>query len=131
MKKVFLSGAFDILHRGHVELLKYAKSQGDWLTVAVDTDSRVKEKKGESRPFNNIEDRIFVLSAIFYVNEVFIFATDEELIKLVKNEQPDLLLAGSDWEGKKIVGGEYAKQIVFFPRIEPYSTTRILNEICH
>jgi D-beta-D-heptose 7-phosphate kinase/D-beta-D-heptose 1-phosphate adenosyltransferase len=78
-KIIWTNGCFDVLHRGHIELLKYAKSLGDWLVVGIDTDERVKNSKGESRPFNNIEDRVAMLESIKYVDEVVVFDTDCEL----------------------------------------------------
>jgi D-beta-D-heptose 7-phosphate kinase/D-beta-D-heptose 1-phosphate adenosyltransferase len=128
MIKVFLTGTFDIIHRGHIEFLKYAKSQGDYLAVAVDTDARVKEKKGNTRPYNSLEDRLYVLNSIKYIDKLFSFSSDEELIKIIQMISPELMLAGSDWQGKTIVGDKYAKSVDFFDRVGSYSTTRILNE---
>lgn len=129
MKKVFMTGTFDIIHPGHIEILKFAKSQGDELTVGIDKDSRVKELKGDTRPFHKESDRVLVIKSIKYVDDVQLFGSDEELTNLIKSISPDVLIAGSDWEGKNIVGGEYAKEIVFFDRIADYSTTKILGEL--
>ena len=126
-KKIFLTGTFDVIHPGHIELLKYAKKHGDHLTVAIDTDRRVKEKKGEDRPFHNQDDRQLVISSIKYVDQTFLFDSDEELINLVKTLEPDVWFAGADWWGKEFPGKEYAKKISYFTRIEPHSTTRILK----
>jgi len=130
-KNIFLTGTFDILHRGHIEFMKYAKSHGDHLTVAIDKDSRVKQLKGSSRPFNNEKDRMFIIGSIKYVDEIALFGSDHELIHILQYLHPDIWFAGSDWEGKDFPGKEYAKEIRYFTRIEPYSTTRILNEIRH
>lgn len=127
MKLVFVNGCFDILHRGHIELFKYAKSLGDYLIVAIDTDQRVKEMKGNSRPFNNQEDRKFVLESIGYIDEVFLFNSSEELKNLTCSFKPDIMIVGSDWKGKYIVGSENAKEVKFFARIGDYSTTKILE----
>jgi D-beta-D-heptose 7-phosphate kinase/D-beta-D-heptose 1-phosphate adenosyltransferase len=127
MIKVFMTGTFDVLHRGHIEVLKYAKNLGDTLTVAVDTDARVRSLKGSSRPFHNEDDRVFVLSSISYVNDIVTFGSDEELIQHLKRIKPHILVAGSDWKDKPGVGREYAEQVVFFDRIQPYSTTSILK----
>jgi D-beta-D-heptose 7-phosphate kinase/D-beta-D-heptose 1-phosphate adenosyltransferase len=124
-----MTGTFDIIHPGHIEILKFAKSQGDELTVGIDKDSRVKELKGDTRPFHKESDRVLVIKSIKYVDDVQLFGSDEELTNLIKSISPDVLIAGSDWEGKNIVGGEYAKEIVFFDRIADYSTTKILGEL--
>ena len=124
-----MTGTFDIIHPGHIEILKFAKSQGDELTVGIDKDSRVKELKGDTRPFHKESDRVLVIKSIRYVDDVQLFGSDEELTNLIKSISPDVLIAGSDWKGKNIVGGEYAKKIVFFDRIADYSTTKILGEL--
>ena len=101
MRTVFVNGCFDILHRGHIELFKYAKSLGDYLLVAIDSDERIKEHKGPRRPHNNIGDRKAVLSSIKFIDEVTCFASDVELEEIVKKLAPDNMIVGSDWQGKK------------------------------
>lgn len=128
MKKVvWVNGCFDILHRGHYELFNYAKSLGDILIVGVDADDKVKKDKGLDRPYNNLDDRTYALKSLQAINDVVHFNSKEGLINLIKNWQPDILVVGSDWKGKEIVGGEYAKEIVYFDRIGNYSTTNILE----
>jgi rfaE bifunctional protein nucleotidyltransferase chain/domain len=128
MKKiVWVNGCFDILHRGHYELFNYAKSLGDILIVGVDSDDKVKKDKGLDRPYNNLDDRTYALKSLQAINDVVYFNNKEGLINLIKNWQPDILVVGSDWKGKEIVGGEYAKEIVYFDRIGNYSTTNILE----
>ena len=127
--KVFVNGTFDILHRGHIELLNYAKSLGDYLVVCVDTDNRIKEKKGNLRPINNLEERTFTLENLKSVDEVFSFNSDEELEILVKSVKPDIMVIGSDWKDKFIIGSHYASKLIFFDRIYGYSTTKIIESI--
>ena len=127
MKTIFVNGCFDILHRGHIELFKYAKSLGTKLIVAIDSDQRVNQMKGKDRPFNHQEDRKFVLESICYIDEVVIFNDEEELENLTYTYKPDIMVVGSDWNGKKVFGSQHAKQIKFFERIEGYSTTKILQ----
>ena len=79
VKKVFVNGCFDLLHRGHLELFEYAKSLGDHLTVGIDSDSRVKELKGNHRPINTQDDRKFMLESLKWVDEVRVFDCDMEL----------------------------------------------------
>ena len=127
MKTVWTNGCFDILHRGHVEMFKFAKSLGDELIVGLDTDEKVKEAKGDDRPFNTLEDRELVISSIRYVDKTFSFDSQKQLEHLIKSIKPDILVVGSDWEGKYVVGAEYAKDVIFFPRVDGYSTTKVLK----
>ena len=125
-KVVWTNGCFDILHRGHIELFKYAKSLGDRLVVGIDTDERVKASKGESRPFNNIQDRVEMLQAIKYIDEVRVFDTDSELETQVLLSDAEIIVVGSDYKNKKVIGSKHVKEVKFFDRIEGYSTTNIL-----
>jgi len=127
MKKIWVNGCFDILHRGHLELFKYAKSQGDFLIVGIDSDSRVKEKKGDSRPFNNERDRKFFLECIKFIDEVVIFEDDSGLRHNVDVHNADCIVVGADWEGKKVIGEAVVKEVKFFKRVGSYSTTNILE----
>jgi rfaE bifunctional protein nucleotidyltransferase chain/domain len=126
-KKVWTNGCFDIIHRGHIELFTYAKSLGTHLTVGVDSDERVKELKGMSRPTNKLCDRILVLEAIEYIDEVVVFDSENDLVELVRGYRPDYLVVGSDYKDKKVVGREYAKEVKFFERIEGYSSSKYIN----
>lgn len=129
MKKVFVNGTFDLLHRGHLELLNFAKSKGDYLIVAIDTDERVKEKKGLSRPVYHQEERKFFLENLKSVDKVYMFSSEFELESLVNFVQPDIMIVGSDWKGKTVIGSQYAKQLIFFDRIEDYASTNIIQSI--
>tara|TARA_R100000773_G_C4115506_1_gene53524 strand:- start:34 stop:423 length:390 start_codon:yes stop_codon:yes gene_type:complete len=128
MKLVWTNGCFDVLHRGHIELFKYARSLGDKLYVGIDTDAKIKLDKGIDRPFNKLEDRKIMLESIKYIDEVVTFGSTEELETTIRNTQPDIMVIGSDWQGKKVVGQQYAKRLEFFNRIEGYSTTNILKD---
>jgi D-beta-D-heptose 7-phosphate kinase/D-beta-D-heptose 1-phosphate adenosyltransferase len=129
MKTVFVNGSFDILHRGHLELLNFAKSYGDFLIVAIDSDERIKELKGPTRPITNQDDRSFFLRMLKPVNQVELFSTNEELENLIKGFNPDIMIVGSDYKDKRVIGCEYAKQLKFFDRIDGYSTTKIIQSI--
>jgi D-beta-D-heptose 7-phosphate kinase/D-beta-D-heptose 1-phosphate adenosyltransferase len=133
MKVVWTNGCFDILHRGHIELFKFCKEHGDLLVVGIDTDERVKESKGPDRPFNNEEDRSFFLESIKYIDKVVMFSTDEELGQRLVEHNVDIMIVGSDWKGKRVVGQEKVNKVLFFDRIGTYSTTNILeanNDVC-
>ena len=128
MDTIWSNGCYDILHRGHLELLRYARSLGDKLVVGIDSDSKVRKSKGEGRPVNNQEDRKFFLESLIYVDEVVIFNTAEELEGRVESIRPKFIVIGSDYKDRKVVGGEHAKSgVKFFERIGEYSTTNILN----
>ena len=128
MKKVWTNGCFDILHRGHIELFKYAKSLGDRLVVGIDSDDKVKKDKGEERPINCVKVRKYILESIKYIDEVLVFNSPKELENLIKQTKPDIMVIGSDWKNKKVVGDEYTKQLLFFDRIGEYSTTNMLEK---
>lgn len=129
MTTVFVNGTFDLLHRAHLEMLNYAKSFGDYLIVAIDTDARVKEKKGQTRPIYNQDDRAFFLKNLKSVDQVETFSSDQELENLVERFSPDVMMVGSDWKGKTVIGSQYAKQLIFFDRIENYATTNTIKRI--
>jgi D-beta-D-heptose 7-phosphate kinase/D-beta-D-heptose 1-phosphate adenosyltransferase len=129
VKKVFVNGTFDLLHPGHIKLLNYAKSLGDFLLIALDSDERIKQLKGDSRPINDLASRITIMQALKPVDDVTYFSTDNELISLIFNYQPDIMIVGSDYKNKKVIGSEYAKELRFFERIPEYSTTSIIEYI--
>lgn len=126
MKKVWVNGTFDVLHVGHIKLLEFA-SQFGVLRVGIDTDKRVKELKGDDRPFNNQEDRKKMLESIKYVDEVVIFDSRQELIDSVRDYSPDVMVVGDDYKGETVFGSEHAKELIFFEKIHGYSSTKILN----
>ena len=127
MKKIFVNGTFDILHTGHIALLDYAKSLGDKLTVGIDSNERVRMLKGSSRPINSELERSTLLNALKSVDEVFVFDTDIDLINLI--QECDVMVKGSDYKGKHIVGQDICKEIVFFERLNGYSTTEKIQHI--
>ena len=135
MKKIiWTNGCFDILHPGHIELFKVAKSLGDCLIVGIDSDEKVKFDKGMDRPINPLHFRKFMLESIKYIDLVLPFSSKLELENLIELYSPDILLVGGDWRNGDVVGKEYAKEVKFFNRIGNYSTSNIItkiNEICN
>ncbi|MDP4274427.1 MAG: D-glycero-beta-D-manno-heptose 1-phosphate adenylyltransferase [Bacteroidota bacterium] len=131
-KIAFTNGCFDILHRGHVEYLAKAASLGDILIVGLNTDDSVKRIKGEGRPVQDEISRALVLSSLQFVNAVILFDEDTpyELIKLV---QPDILVKGSDYKAKEIVGYDIVTakggKVVTIDLIKGYSTTRMIEKM--
>ena len=125
--KVWTNGCFDILHRGHIELFRYAKSLGDELVVGIDTDEKVKLDKGKDRPINNLQDRMYMLQSIKYIDKVIPFDSTKDLEKTIKWYRPNIMVIGSDWKGKDVIGSFFTDKLVFFDRIEGYSTTNFLK----
>lgn len=126
-KIIWTNGCFDILHRGHIELFKYAKSLGTKLIVGIDSDYKVNKDKGDDRPFFSEDDRAEMLRSIKYIDKVVMFSSKSQLEFTIKKYSPYILIVGSDWKGKNIVGEEYAQHVKFFNRIKNYSTTKILE----
>ena len=122
---IFTNGCFDILHKGHLTLLKEARSLGDKLIVGLNNDVSVKRLKGNDRPFNDITTRKEQLELIPYVDEVVIFDEDTPY-NLIKNIKPDLIVKGGDYTVEEIVGHDLAP-VHIVPTIKGYSTTKILE----
>lgn len=127
MTRVLCNGCFDILHLGHLKLLKAAKSLGE-VYVAIDSDPRVRQLKGPQRPINNCFQRITMLEALRYVDYAVVFHSDNELRQIIREWQPDFMVKGSDYIGKPIVGEELVKEIIFID-ITDDSTTKINERI--
>ena len=129
MTRVFTNGCFDMLHPGHIAMLKYCATMGDHVLVGIDSDQRIKEMKGPPRPINSEEIRKLILLNLKWVNDVVVFNSDEELTNLVARYEPDYMIVGADWSDKKVIGSEHAKIIGFFERIDEYSTTQTIQSI--
>ncbi len=125
---VFTNGCFDILHLGHVKYLEVAKSFGDILIVGLNADSSVRELKGPERPINPEYDRAYLLAALEVVDYVVIFSeeTPYDLIKMIR---PDILVKGGDYEGKAVVGTEFAGELRLVDFVDGKSTTRTIERI--
>ena len=126
MKKVVVNGTFDVIHPGHLALLNYAKSLGDFLIVAIDADERVTQLKGPKRPINPQHERKLLLENLKAVDQVIIFNLSSELVDIVK--QCAIMVKGSDYRGKSIIG-EANCQVIYFDRIDEYSSTKKIQDI--
>ena len=124
--KVWVNGTFDVLHRGHIELFKYAYGFGD-VRVGIDYDERVKSLKGINRPVNTFEDRKCLLESIKYIDSVVGFISDEELENEIKKWNSNIMVIGSDYKDKKIIGSHLFENIIYFDRIVNYSSTKIIS----
>lgn len=129
MKHIFVNGTFDVLHIGHMRLLSYAKSLGDVLHVAVDSDVRVRQKKGPRRPINHEDERLEMIDALRWVDKTYVFETDFGLESLIQQISPEALVIGSDWKDKRVIGSKFAKRVEFFDRIDGYSSTHKIQYI--
>ena len=127
-KIVFTNGCFDILHLGHLKILKEAKQKGDILIVGLNSDSSIKKIKGPKRPIVDQKTRAMLLSNIIGVDYVVIFneATPYNLIKKIN---PDILVKGGDWKKDKIVGSDLIKKVYRVKLRSGHSTTQIINKI--
>lgn len=131
-KIVFTNGCFDLLHVGHIRYLAQAKKLGDFLIIGLNSDSSVKELKGEDRPINSFEDRASLLSAIESVDLVVMFE-EQTPENLIKDIVPDILVKGGDYNIEDIVGyqtvmqnGGQVKTLSFY---DGYSSTNYINKI--
>ena len=124
---IFTNGVFDILHIGHLELLKYAKSLGKKLIVGINSDASVKKIKGPDRPINDVDKRVKQLMMLPWVDEVKVFEEDNPH-NLMKEIMPDIIVKGGDWTVETVIGNELA-DVKIFSRIEGHSTSDIIEKI--
>jgi len=127
--KIFVNGTFDIVHVGHIQLLNYARSLGHHLLVAIDSDRRVRQLKGADRPVHNQMERKFLIENLRAVDSVCVFDTDAELEHIIILHEPDIMVKGSDYRNRPIIGEEHCGRIEFFERINEYSTTQTIQRI--
>ena len=131
-KIVFTNGCFDVIHRGHIEYLKFCKEQGDVVVVGLNSDGSVRAIKGPDRPIHNQVDRAAVLAALESVDYITIF-NESTPIDLIKKVRPDVLVKGQDWEKKGVVGAEfvesYGGRVVLAPLVKSKSSTLIIEKI--
>jgi D-beta-D-heptose 7-phosphate kinase/D-beta-D-heptose 1-phosphate adenosyltransferase len=129
---VFTNGCFDVLHAGHVQYLRFARSQGDVLLVGVNSDASVARLKGEGRPIHSLADRMSVLAALEMVDGVVSFDTDTPL-DLVEQVTPDVLIKGEDWGDRGVVGREWVEshggKVILAPLLEGRSTSAVIESL--
>ena len=129
---VFTNGCFDVLHRGHIEFLKFCKAQGNVVILGLNSDSSVKKFKGPDRPVNNQHDRAAVLAALETVDYIVIF-DDPDPLKTIEKVTPDVLVKGADWADKGVIGREFVEshggKVVLAPLVEGKSSTSTIEKI--
>jgi len=124
---VWTNGVFDILHTGHMELLKFAKKQGKKLIVGINSDTSVKKLKGDDRPINDQDKRLEQLQILPWVDAVVVFDDDTPL-NAIKKVNPDVIVKGGDYTVETTVGHELAN-VIIFPKVEGHSTTELIKKI--
>ena len=131
-KIVFTNGCFDIIHSGHIYYLKEAKTFGDILVVALNSDNSIKRIKGKNRPIISEKNRLIIMESLYFVDYVTIFNEDTPY-NLIKEITPNILVKGGDWEINKIVGKDIVEKnggkVINIPYQKGISTTEIINRI--
>lgn len=128
---VWTNGCFDVLHVGHIRLLKEcirnAAKHDARLVVAIDSDRRIRQTKGHGRPYNSEESRREFLLSLKGIDSVLTFDSDSELEALLKRASPEVMLVGEEYANKTVIGSTYSKSVLFFPLVEGHSTSSILR----
>ncbi len=131
-KIVFTNGCFDLIHKGHIYLLKEAKKLGDVLIVGLNSDSSIKKIKGKGRPVLKEKERSFIIDNIKGVDYVVIF-NEKTPLKLIKEIKPDILVKGGDYKEDEVVGGDFVRKrkgkVVIIPYLNGFSTTDLIGRI--
>ena len=127
-KLVLANGCFDVVHQGHMELLKFAKSKGDRLVVAINSDESIRRIKGESRPIIPLDQRMAIISNIKCVDFVCSFDEDNPY-EVIKQMMPDVLVKGDQYQSADIIGSDIVAETCRCPMIENLSTTNIIKKI--
>ena len=128
--RIVVNGVFDLLHPGHLELLRKARSYPhSYVLVLINSDRSVQERKGPGRPIISELDRALMLWSNRWVDRVEIFDTEEELAQMIKDFAPDVMVKGAHYENTEIVGIEYCKEIDFVEINDNYSTTKLIERI--
>lgn len=129
---VFTNGCFDLIHRGHIDYLAKAKEMGDKLIIGVNTDRSVSRIKGEHRPLQDENSRLFILAAMQFVDAVILFGEDTPY-ELIRQVQPDILVKGADYKAEDIVGYDIVRakggKVMTIEYLPGFSTTAIEQKI--
>tara|TARA_B100000287_G_C20490614_1_gene724924 strand:- start:372 stop:863 length:492 start_codon:yes stop_codon:yes gene_type:complete len=131
-KIVFTNGCFDIMHKGHIEVLSKSSDLGDKLIIGLNSDSSVQKLKGNSRPIIDENSRAIALAALSFVDAIVLFSEDTP-INLINTLTPDILAKGGDYKIRTIVGHEIVQknggEVILIPFVDGFSSTNIINKI--
>lgn len=128
MIKGFTCGAFDITHAGHYLMFEECKNQCDYLIVGLQTDPSL-DRPEKHRPVQSTEERLIQLQACRFIDEIIIYETENDLLKLLKNLNPDIRFVGEDHKGKPFTGDDLPIKIIFNSRNHNYSSSNLINRI--
>lgn len=124
----FTAGALDLLHAGHVLMLKECRAQCDYLVVGLHTDPTL-DRPEKNEPVETVEERMIRLKGCRYVDKIIIYDTEADLVNLLKELKPDIRFVGADWKGKKITGDELPIKIIFNSRDHNFSSSNLRQRI--
>lgn len=127
-KRGWTCGTFDVLHPGHIELFKDAKSKCDYLMVGLQIDPSI-DRPHKNKPIQSVEERFIMLQAIKYIDKVIIYSTEKELVEILNAHRPDIRINGSDWTGKEFTGRDLDIRHHFHQRNHSWSTTDLRERI--
>tara|TARA_Y100000590_G_scaffold435374_1_gene554709 strand:+ start:659 stop:1066 length:408 start_codon:yes stop_codon:yes gene_type:complete len=125
----FTCSCFDLLHAGHMLMLKDAKTKCDYLIVGLQIDPTIDRPKTKNKPIQSLTERKIMLEGIKYVNEVIIYNTENELYELLKKIKPDIRILGSDYLNKNFTGNDLDIKIYYHDRNHNYSTSNLRKKI--
>ena len=129
--QVWLNGSFDVLHTGHIKLFRIARTlagPNGTVWVGTDSDERISSYKGPTRPINNLQDRVLMLSSIKYIDHVVPFSSSAELESIIHDIKPQYMVIGDDYRGRDIIGSQYIEKIIYVSRDEK-STSALVDRI--
>ena len=125
----FTCSCFDLLHAGHILMLKDAKDQCDYLIVGLQTDPTIDRPKTKNKPIQSLDERKIQLEAVKYVDEIITYTTEDELYLLLQKINPDIRILGTDYKDKNFTGDDLNIRIYYHNRKYNYSSTNLRNKI--